>query len=441
MTQTYANITTAYFDALIAAAQAGGAAVNLTGGALIVGDGNGAVPAISDLVAANGVTHEVWRGASIQGVSIDPDAANQIDIAVDIPAASGGAEIGPFTVREFAVLDATGACCVVGTTNLEKTISSQGQTSDLAWTVAVVVASTSAVVITPPTAGYATMAQVIAGYNANLPDAAAPITKTDTAQANGWLKRVFGIAPATQRGDPVSPTSSAAAMGSGRPASAQEWANGAPTAGGFAWPWPTLQQVTAALAAILSSIAAIATSLTHYLPLAGGTMQGPILLAGDPTVAAHAATKRYVDNAISYISIPSVSGYLPLAGGVMTGPLITARDPQGAMEAANKEYVDNQFNAAGQALKIGTTVTAMGVGTLIVRVRLDTLGQPYTSSGGNVATAYATFKSNSAYVPDGETWTVVGSICLSAGGVITVSGGSGPTTAVYTTLTTLMRTG
>ncbi|MGA2491850.1 MAG: phage tail protein [Roseiarcus sp.] len=346
MTQTYANTTTQYFNDLIAAAQAGGAAVNLAGGTLVVGDGNGAVPALSALVAANGVTHEVWRGAVIQGVSIDPDAANQIDVAVDIPASSGGAEIGPFTVREFAILDALGNCCVVGTTNLEKTISSQGQTSDLAWTVAVVVASTNAVVITPPTAGYATMAQVIAGYDANLPDCVAPITKTDTPLANGWLRRVFGISPASQPADVVTPTTSAAAMGSGRPASAAEYAAGAGTAGGFAWPWPTLQQVAAEFASVMNSIAAVGASLAGYLLKSGGTMSGSLILAHDPAVAAEAATKHYVDAAVG-----GVAGFLPLAGGTMTGPLITERDPQEAMEVANKEYVDaaaaNPWTASG----------------------------------------------------------------------------------------------
>ena len=310
MTQTYANITTAYFDALIAAAQAGGAAVNLVGGTVVVGDGNGAVPAISDLVAANGVTYEVWRGAVIQSVSIDPAAANQIDVGVDIPAASGGAEIGPFTVREFAILDALGHCCIVGTTNLEKTISSQGQTSDLAWTVAVVVASTSAVVVTPPTAGYATMAQVIAGVNANLPDCTAPLIKTDTAQSSGWLKRVFGIAPATQ-----------AAVGSGRAASDAEFAAGHAADGGFAWPWPTLQQIAAALAAIWTALANMLTfppQTTYYVNFAAGNDA-----TGDGTTTGTAwATLQKAINTISAkyiwpgtITIQCANGTLNVAAG------------------------------------------------------------------------------------------------------------------------------
>jgi len=180
-----------------------------------------------------------------------------------------------------------------------------------------------------------------AAGHANLPDCTAPLTKTDTLRPSGWLFRVFGIAPASQPSDAVTPTKSANAMGSGRPASAQEWANGAPTAGGFAWPWPTLQQVTAALAAILAQIAALADDLSAYLLKSGGTMTGFLALYADPTAAAHAATKRYVDAAISAISEPDVSGFVHKSGDTMTGPLLTARDPQSGPEVANKEYVDN----------------------------------------------------------------------------------------------------
>jgi len=354
MTQVYATQTTQYFDNLIAAAQAGGSPANLTGGTLAVGDGNGAVPTISALIAAGGVTHEVWRGQVIQSVTVDPNAANQIDVAVDIPASSGGAEIGPFNVTEFAILDATGACCIVGTTNLEKTVSSQGQTSDLAWIAAVVVASTSAVTITPPNGAFATMAQVIAGYDSNLPGVAAPITKTDTTNSGGWINRIIGISAAAQPGDPVLPTSSAAATGAGRPASAAEYAAGAGTAGGFAWPWPTLQQVAASFAAMAATIAALGASLAGYLLKSGGTMTGALVLAADPTAGPQAATKNYVDNKVAAISIPSVAGFLPEAGGTMTGPLITARDPQSAMEAANKEYVDGGRTAVPVFPNVGS---------------------------------------------------------------------------------------
>ena len=245
-------------------------------------------------------------------------------------------------------------------------MSSQGQTSDLAWIAAVVYSVANSVVVTPPNGGYATMAQVIAGYDANLPDCTAPITKTDTLRPSGWIYRVFGIAPAAQPADAVTPTSSANAMGSGRPASAQEWANGAPTAGGFAWPWPTLQQVTAALAAITTLINGVIADLAGYLLKSGGTMTGFLVLNADPTVAAHAATKRYVDNSISGVAIPDVSGFVHRAGDTMTGPLITARDPQSGLEVANKEYVDGKmavpvFPAVGSFLT-GTEGSISGGG-------------------------------------------------------------------------------
>jgi Chaperone of endosialidase len=47
-----------------------------------------------------------------------------------------------------------------------------------------------------------------------------------------------------------------------------------------------------------------------YLPLAGGTLTGALLLAADPTVALGAATKQYADK------------MLPLAGGTLSGPLV-----------------------------------------------------------------------------------------------------------------------
>jgi hypothetical protein len=319
-------------------------------------------------------------------------------LAATSAAAIGGAEIGPFTVTEFAILDATGACCVVGTTDLQKTVSSQGQTSDLAFTAAIVVANSSAVTVTPPSAGYATMGQVIAAYNSELPGAAAPIIANDTLQSNGWLKRIFGISPASQPADAVTAASSAAAMGSGRPASAAEWTNGQATAGGFAWPWPTLQQVTAAFAAVVNSIATLGASLAGYLKLSGGTMSGALVLAADPTQAPQAATKNYVDSKIAGIAIPNVSGFLPVAGGAMTGPLITARDPQSAMEAANKEYVDG-------AVAANTPFTETGVGALLFAQGGGT-GSTYPS--GIIGTT-CTFGSGFVSTPvGGSGWTLSG---------------------------------
>jgi hypothetical protein len=59
-------------------------------------------------------------------------------------------------------------------------------------------------------------------------------------------------------------------------------------------------------------------SIGAYLPLAGGQMAGPLLLAGDPTDYLEAATKQYVD---AHSGSGGGPGFLPLSGGTMLGPL------------------------------------------------------------------------------------------------------------------------
>jgi hypothetical protein len=65
-----------------------------------------------------------------------------------------------------------------------------------------------------------------------------------------------------------------------------------------------------------------------FLPLTGGTMSGPLVLASDPSTAMQAAPKQYVDT------------FLPLAGGTMTGALTLSGPPTSALHAATKDYVD-----------------------------------------------------------------------------------------------------
>ncbi len=256
MTAIYANQVTNYAAARIAAYQAGsGSRIAFT--TLVVGDGNGAIPSLSSMIAAGGVTHEVWRGNTIGTVAIDADNPQQIDVQCTIPAAVGGNEIGPFTVREFAILDEDGQLCIVGTALMEKTTSAQGAVSDLAWVAAIVVATTDAVVVTPPGAGFVTIADVQNAINAHQPTAQAPLTQSDTTDVAGWLHRVFGLRAARQ---PSAVTGSVVAevdaSGYGRPATQAEFDAGA-SSGGFAWPWATLQQLKAKFDALAAMIGAI----------------------------------------------------------------------------------------------------------------------------------------------------------------------------------------
>jgi hypothetical protein len=61
---------------------------------------------------------------------------------------------------------------------------------------------------------------------------------------------------------------------------------------------------------------------TGFLPLSGGAMTGPLVLAADPVQANQAATKFYVDR--------TLGGFLPLTGGTMSGA-ITGLAPSTAL--------------------------------------------------------------------------------------------------------------
>lgn len=70
---------------------------------------------------------------------------------------------------------------------------------------------------------------------------------------------------------------------------------------------------------------------------------------GSPTQDKHAATKEYVDTAISDIPTSGITQeqadarYLQLSGGTMTGNLILNGAPTTDNQAATKEYVDSQI--------------------------------------------------------------------------------------------------
>lgn len=78
--------------------------------------------------------------------------------------------------------------------------------------------------------------------------------------------------------------------------------------------------------------ALVAADLTK-LPLAGGTLTGDLILAGNPDAALKAAPKQYVDAADALA--------LPKAGGTMTGDLVLAGAPTVDLNPATKKYVDD----------------------------------------------------------------------------------------------------
>ena len=230
--------------------------INFMNATVILGDGNvggsgPTVPAISTLQASGAVTHEVWRGTIVQAVTIDPANSNQVDILCVVPAVDGsGAEIGPFWATEFIVTDELGTAMLAGTTLMPKLVTANGSAVDLAF-IASVGLSLGTVVLTPPSAAFCTMAQVEAKWNAHLPTAVTPLTQTDATASDGWTERVFGVHLAAKPADAVTDAGSIAALGATRAASDAEFAAGtAAGASTFKTPYPTLEQIAAALLAL-----------------------------------------------------------------------------------------------------------------------------------------------------------------------------------------------
>ena len=100
---------------------------------------------------------------------------------------------------------------------------------------------------------------------------------------------------------------------------------------------------------------------TATVKLAGDTMTGPLSLAANPAGPMVAAPKQYVDAGDAAVTAAFQSAdasianaCLPKAGGTMTGPLTLAGDPAGDFQASTKKYVDSAVAGAGGGIPAGT---------------------------------------------------------------------------------------
>ena len=125
---------------------------------------------------------------------------------------------------------------------------------------------------------------------------------------------------------------------------------------------PTTQSVRDNMVIIANEISQLQTQVAGnpFLPLAGGRMTGPMYLFNDPTDAMMPATKGYVDvhggggGGGGIPEAPADGGTygryngawrpaLPIAGGTLTGPLVLAGDPTAPLGAATMEWVQAQI--------------------------------------------------------------------------------------------------
>jgi hypothetical protein len=67
--------------------------------------------------------------------------------------------------------------------------------------------------------------------------------------------------------------------------------------------FPIVQAGVTSKESVSQLITLLNTSLTGYVPISGGTMTGPLILSGNPTLALGAATKQYVDMFASGITV------------------------------------------------------------------------------------------------------------------------------------------
>ncbi len=168
--------------------------------------------------------------------------------------------------------------------------------------------------------------------------------------------------------------------------------SGAPTSATHA---ATKAYVDDAVSPYLTS--ALAT--TTYLPLAGGSLAGALTLPGAPTAANHAATKAYVDGAISpYLtSVLASSTYLPLGGGTLTGALTLPGDPTAANHAATKAYVDGAISPYLTSALASSTYLSKSGGALTGALTLS--GAPTASNHAATKAYVDSAVGSGAYLP------------------------------------------
>lgn len=181
------------------------------------------------------------------------------------------------------------------------------------------------------------------------------------------------------------------------------------------------------------------------VPLAGGTMTGPLVLSGDPTLPLGAATKEYVDATTTELSA-ALSGILTFAGVIdgptgdctFYGPL--AGDPSGQLPAAapaNNNYYFICTNSgtppsgpeAGVPITIGNWLLSDGVAWILLDFgSVDVLASnvivsPTVAGAGDVQTALTNLNANDANFLPLSGGTVTGNLTLTPGSISVTNGG------------------
>jgi hypothetical protein len=102
----------------------------------------------------------------------------------------------------------------------------------------------------------------------------------------------------------------------------------------FNSPWPVGLGGTG-----VSSLAGFLATLGG-LPLAGGTLTGPLTLSGDATAALQPVTKQQFDAALASSTATNAATYLVKSGGTLTGSLTLSGNATAALQPITKQQFD-----------------------------------------------------------------------------------------------------
>lgn len=124
----------------------------------------------------------------------------------------------------------------------------------------------------------------------------------------------------------------------------------------------------------LITAAAVLESISYKVDKRGDIMSGRLTLSGDPLDSLHAATKQYVDTAIT-----RVDNRVAKAGDTMSGFLTLVANPTQPMHAATKDYVDTIVKSQPIALSLDTRGLSIGdIVSLLNTIAPPNNYMPYT---------------------------------------------------------------
>jgi len=194
----------------------------------------------------------------------------------------------------------------------------------------------------------------------------------------------------------------------------------------------TATQITATVTANLTSEIAtrtseVATLTSGKLNLAGGTMTGTLVLAGAPVANLQAATKLYVDTAVT--GVASLAS--PTLTGSPTAPTATASATSGSTQVATTNYVGDAITEQTSLKK-----TALAAATLtLTTAHKGTIEVDYSATGTTnitlpVISSLTGPEDYEYYIVDTGNNAGTNTITITAGAANTVTGAA--TTTIIT---------